>query len=83
MVMFSAQSPTNSLGATDPVSDLNLPRTLLLAMEYRGCSFFEITGVIFIQFHFHVLVQISSFYVTTEGVCIGKQQRAAVSVFGF
>ena len=32
---------------------------------------------------FHVHVQISSFDVTIEGVCIGKQQRAAGSTFGF
>ena len=31
----------------------------------------------------HVHVQISSFDVTIEGVCIGKQQRTAGSIFGF
>jgi len=32
--------------------------------------------------YFHVHVQISSFDLTIEGVCIGKQQRAAASIFG-
>ena len=40
-------------------------------------------GIVRNDAYFHVHVQISSFDVTTEGVCISKQQRAAGSIFGF
>ena len=40
-------------------------------------------GIVRNDAYFHVHVQISSFDETIEGVCIGKQQRAAGSIFGF
>jgi len=45
-------------------------------------KFYYLGDIYFIYF-FLVHVQISSFHVTTEGVSIGKQHRAAVSIFGF
>ena len=40
-------------------------------------------GIVRNDAYFHVHIQISSFDVTIEGVCIGKQQRAVGSIFGF
>jgi len=72
-----ARSPTNSFGATESVSLLNLPSTRVVR-RILGKTRVEIAGVQLIQHLPEILVQIASPDLATERVCVGEQQRAYI-----
>jgi len=75
-----AHKPTNSLGAIDPVSLLNLPRTRWFAVEYSGWSAAKLLVSIIEQLRIlsHFPIQIMRLDFAAQWVGVGKQKTTSI-----